>query len=277
MRRVESHLSDARGGVLFRRAWLPSEAERVLLVVHGYAEHSGRYEHFGSWFAERACAVHGFDHQGHGRSSGVRCHVGEFSDYLDDLQLVLDRVRVEHPGLPVSLVGHSMGGLLTAAFLVERRPAIASAVISAAALSPGPGVTKARVLAAKALRLVLPRLVLGSGLDPEGLSRDPSVVRAYIEDPLVSRSMTTSLAAALLDAIPRTAARASQVRVPVLMLHGEDDPMCRVEGSRAFFAGLEVPGSDLRIYPKLRHEIFNEPEREQVYRDLLDWLEREEP
>ena len=249
----------------------------MLLLVHGYAEHSGRYEHFGSWFAERSCAVHGFDHQGHGRSSGVRCHGVAFSDFLDDLQLVLDRVRLEHPGIPVNIVGHSMGGLVTAAFLEQRSPAIASAVCSAPALSLGPGVTRARVLAAKALRWVLPRLVLGSGLDPEGLSRDPSVVRAYIEDPLVHRSMTASLAAALLEAIPRTAACAAQIQVPVLLLHGEDDPLCLVEGSRGFSAGLGVPGSALRIYPKLRHEIFNEPEREQVYRDLLDWLENEEP
>jgi alpha-beta hydrolase superfamily lysophospholipase len=206
----------------------------------------------------------------------VRCHVHEFPDFLDDLQVVLDRVRLEHPGIPVSLVGHSMGGLVTAAFLEERQPAIANAVCSAPALSLGPGVTRARVLAAKALRSLLPRLAIGSGLDPEGLSRDPSVVRAYIEDPLVYRTMTASLAAALLDAIPRTAARASEVRVPLLMLHGESDTLCLVEGSRAFFAGLDVPGSDLRVYAKLRHEIFNEPEREQIYRDVLDWLEREE-
>ncbi len=276
MRRVETHLAGGRENLIFRRAWLPEEAERVLLLVHGYAEHSGRYEGLGTWFAERACAVHAYDHFGHGRSSGPRAHVEEFDDFLDDLQAVLDRVRVEHPGVPVTLVGHSMGGLVTTAFLVERRPAISSAVTSGAALSLGPGLSKARVVAAKLLRWVVPRLSMGSGLDTAGLSRDPEVVRAYLEDPLVFRTMTASLAAALLEAIPRTASQAAEVRVPLLMLHGEDDPLCLVEGSRSFSAGLESPGSELRVYPKLRHEIFNEPEREQVYRDLLDWLEREE-
>ena len=277
VRRVESHLEGTRGNLIFRRAWLPADPERVLVVVHGYAEHSGRYDHFGAWFAERGCAVHGFDHVGHGRSSGPRAHVGEFSDFLDDLQQVLDRVRGEHAGIPVTLVGHSMGGLVTAGFLVERRPAISSAVLSAAALELGPGVSRARILTARALRRLMPRLSMGSGLDAQGLSRDPQVVRAYLEDPLVFRTMTASLAAVLLEAIPDTAARASEVRVPLLVLHGEDDPMCPAEGSRRFFADVDVPGSDLRVYPKLKHEIFNEPEQERVFQDLLDWLGREEP
>jgi len=99
------------------------------------------------------------------------------------------------------------------------------------------------------------------------------VVRGYLEDPLVYRSMTTSLAAELLDAVSPTAAKAAEVAVPLLMLHGEDDPLCPADGSRAFFDGLAITGSDLRIYPKLRHEIFNEPEREAVFQDILDWLE----
>lgn len=247
----------------------------MLLLVHGYAEHSGRYEELAAWFADRGSAVHAFDHQGHGRSTGTRCHVGEFDDFLDDLQLVLDRVRREHPSCPVTLVGHSMGGLITAAFLIDRLPAVAGAVLSAPALVLGPGVSRSRILVSKALRWIAPRFAVGSGVDPDALSRDPAVVRGYLEDPLVFRTMTASLAAALLEAIPETAARSAEVRVPLLVLHGEDDTLCRAHGSQAFFAGIDVPGSDIRLYPKLRHEIFNEPEREQVYRDLLDWLERE--
>jgi alpha-beta hydrolase superfamily lysophospholipase len=122
-------------------------------------------------------------------------------------------------------------------------------------------------------RRLLPRLSIGSGLDPEGLSRNPEVVRAYLEDPLVTRRMTISLAAELLDAVTATSPRAEDVAVPLLMLHGEEDPLCPAEGSRSFFAGVVTAGSKLRIYPKLRHEIFNEPERETVYRDILEWLE----
>jgi alpha-beta hydrolase superfamily lysophospholipase len=134
----------------------------VLLLVHGYAEHSGRYEEMACWFAARGCAVHAYDHRGHGRSQGPRCHVDRFEQFLDDLGLVLDTVRSEHPELPISLIGHSMGGLITLAFLTSRKPRLSSAVTSGAALSVG-AVSPFRIALARAARRVLPRLALGSG------------------------------------------------------------------------------------------------------------------
>jgi alpha-beta hydrolase superfamily lysophospholipase len=224
------------------------------------------------WLAHRGCAVHAYDQRGHGRSEGARCHVDRFDEFLDDLALVLDAARSEHPELPITLVGHSMGGLVTLAFLATRSPRVASAVTSGPALALG-AVSPLRVAIARAARRLLPRLAIGSGLDPAGLSRDPHVVERYLSDPLIERTMTTSLGAELLAAAPRTAALAGRVEVPLLMLHGEDDPLCAVEGSRAFSAGVRAPGSALRTYPKLRHEIFNEPEREVVWQDLFSWLE----
>ena len=272
VRRTESHTPGSHGNTLFRRDWLPEQPERALLVVHGYAEHSGRYEGFGAWFAARGCAVHAYDHPGHGRSSGTRCHVRRFADLLDDLDLALQQVRARHPARSVFLVGHSMGGLTVAAFAADRRPDVAGVVTSGAALSVSEGLSRGRRLAARVLRRIAPRFAFQSRIDANGLSRDPDVVRAYLEDPLVIRTITASLAAELMAAIPRTAARGGDVRVPMLMLHGEADPICPVDGSRAFYAQLDVPGSRLRSYPGLRHEIFNEPERESVFEDLLDWV-----
>jgi alpha-beta hydrolase superfamily lysophospholipase len=244
----------------------------VLLLVHGYAEHSGRYEEMATWFARRGCVVEAYDHRGHGRSQGPRCHVDRFDRFLDDLGLVLDAVRSAHPELPVTLVGHSMGGLITLAFLTSRKPQLASAVTSGAVLAVG-NVSPVRAALARMTRRLLPRLAMGSGLDPQGLSRDPEVVRRYLADPLIVRTMTASLGAELLAAVPRTAALAGEVAVPLLVLHGEADPICPVEGSRAFHAGLRMPGSALRVYPGLRHEIFNEPERGTVWQDMERWLE----
>ena len=132
IRRTESQLSGARGTSLFCRAWLPPDPERVLLLVHGLAEHSGRYEGAGAWFAARGCAVHAYDQQGHGKSAGVRGHVRRFSDYLDDLEVLLRFVCERHRDLPVFLVGHSMGGLVVASFARERDPEVAGAVTSGA-------------------------------------------------------------------------------------------------------------------------------------------------
>lgn len=273
LRRTESHFRGFDGLRLFRRAWLPVEPKRALVVVHGYAEHSGRYQGLGSWFAARECAVHAYDHRGHGRSGGRRCHVREFQEYLNDLDCFLEVVRREQFQVPITLVGHSMGGLVTAAYLVGLRPSIHSAVTSGAGLALGEGIPRLRLRAVRMLRRLLPRLSVGSGLDPNGLSRDPEVVRRYLEDPLVFRTMTTSLAAELLAAVSRTATRAAEVAVPLLMLHGEDDPLCPADGSRAFFDEVAIAGSDLRIYPQLRHEIFNEPEREGVFQDIISWLQ----
>ena len=226
--RTESHVAGARGHMLFRRAWLPEEPECALLLVHGFAEHSGRYEHVGAWFAERRCAVHAYDHEGHGRSGGTRNHVRRFGDLLDDLQMFVDSVRGEHPEIPLFLVGHSMGGLIVAAFAVERDPAVAGAVLSGPALALDRSLSLARRFAVRLLSLVAPRLSFPSGIDANGLSRDPQVVRAYLEDPLIHLRLTASLAAALASAGRRTATAGARVAIPLLILHGEADPICPV-------------------------------------------------
>ncbi len=185
---------------------------------------------------------------------------------------MLDLVREESPGLPLALVGHSMGGLVVSASLCERHPPVQAAATSGALLALSDELPAWRRTLARTLRRLAPRLSLASGLDPQGLSRDEAVVRAYLEDPLVHRRMTTSFAAEVMDAVARTARWPARVSVPLLMLHGEADPLCPPEGSRAFHAGLHVPGSSFRSYPRLRHEIFNEPEREEVFQDLHEWL-----
>ena len=272
VRRLESRFEGARGQSLFRRSWLPPEPERVVVLAHGFAEHSGRYDSLGAWLAARGVAVHALDHEGHGRSAGRRGHIASFDHLLDDLEVFLRVVEGEQPGASLTLLGHSMGGLLVAALLCERAPAVSGAVTSGAALALSAGVSRVRVAGARLLRRLMPRVSLASGLDPNGLSRDPEVVRRYVEDPLVFRRMTASFAAELLGAVERVSQSRREVALPMLVMHGGEDPICSPEGSRAFFQRVRGPGSALRIYPKLRHEIFNEPEQEDVFQDTLEWL-----
>ncbi|MFB3117394.1 MAG: lysophospholipase [Myxococcota bacterium] len=270
IRRTESHLPGATGHLLFRRSWLPRTSERIIVLVHGYGEHSGRYEQTASDLARAGFEVHAYDHQGHGRSGGTRCHVRRFEHLLDDLEGFVAAVRAERPALPIVVVGHSMGGLLVAAYASQRNPQVAGVVTSAAALAIPEDLSRARVIAVRGLKWLAPRLSLASKLDPNALSRDPEVVRAYLEDPLVQRKITASLASGMLSAMKRSAAAA--VRVPMLLLHGEDDRICPVAGSRSFFEQLTVTQRGLRTYPGLRHEIFNEPERAAVLDDLVGWI-----
>ena len=276
VRRIESRFEGARGLSLFRRAWLPPQPAGVLVLSHGYAEHSGRYDGLGAWFAARGFAVHALDHQGHGRSAGPRGHVAVFDHFVDDLEAFLGVVRQQHPEHPLVLIGHSMGGLIVASYVSERTPAVAAAVTSGALLALPDGLSRARIVMARLLRRVAPRATLRSGLDVNGLSRDPEVVRRYVEDPLVFRRMTTSLASELLAAVRRVGSARSPVALPMLMLHGGDDPLSPPEGTRVLFQRVRGPGSLLHIYPKLRHEIFNEPEQEDVFQDVLAWLRTRE-
>ena len=274
IRRRELLFEGAGGLDLFGRAWLPAHAERTVLLVHGWAEHSGRYDAVGAWLAARGCAVHAYDHRGHGRSAGPRGHARRFADYLDDLEIALVRARAEGPELPVFVLGHSMGGLVVAAFLVERQPKIAGAVTTGAALALADVPPRARLAWLRLVARIAPRLRMDRPIATDALSRDPEVCRAYAEDPLVLRRMTLGLGAAILGAALRTLPAAGRVQVPMLLLHGADDALCPAEGSRRFHAALAASGSDLRIYPGLRHEILNEPERDTVLLDLLHWMQR---
>jgi alpha-beta hydrolase superfamily lysophospholipase len=274
IRRRELVFEGAGGLDLFGRSWLPERVERAVLLVHGWAEHSGRYEHVAAWLAERGCAVHAYDHRGHGRSGGVRGHTRRFEELLDDLEIALARTREESPELPVFVVGHSMGGLVVAAFAAFRDPKVAGVVTSGAALAVADLPSRAQLSLLRLAARIAPRLRMDRPIATDALSRDPEVGRAYAEDPAVLRQMTLGMGAGFLSAVGRTLAAAERVRVPMLLLHGGDDPLCLPEGSRRFFEGVSAAGGDLRIYPGLRHEIFNEPERETVFEDVLGWMRR---
>jgi alpha-beta hydrolase superfamily lysophospholipase len=257
-----------------RRSWIGESPERVVVLVHGFGEHSARYDAMGCWLADRGCAVHGYDHRGHGLSGGRSNHVRDFDEYVVDLLKLLELVSGEHAGLPLVLVGHSMGGLIVASALVTKSPAVECAVISGAALAISPNLSSVKQWAARVLSRIVPTLRSSSDLPTDGLSRDPEVVRRYEADPLVETSMTVSLGAAMLSAQRETAGLGMRVALPLLGLHGGEDPICPASGTQRFLDDVPVPGSACKVYPGLRHEIFNEPEREQVWQDVLDFIRR---
>jgi alpha-beta hydrolase superfamily lysophospholipase len=279
IRRAEDYFETARGSSLFFRSWQPPLPERVIILVHGFGEHSGRYEKFASWFSRRGFAVYAHDQQGHGHSPGKRGHVDQFDYFLDDVQRLIAVAAIDHPHLPRVLIGHSMGGLIVTSLACTRRPAVNFVVASSPALSLSPDISPVKLRMARLLRRIVPRLSMSAGLDATGLSSDANVVQDYLADPLVHGQVTVAMGAGMSDTILRTEGAAGNVGVPMLLLHGESDPLCRVEGSRAFYAGMlqgEQTGSAIRTYPDMLHEIFNEPDREKVYADLLEWILRVE-
>jgi alpha-beta hydrolase superfamily lysophospholipase len=231
------------------------------------------------YFAQRGFAVHAFDQAGHGRTEGARGHVDRFDRLTDEVARFVDLVQLEHPGLPTVLVGHSMGGLVVAGTAVFQKPAVDRIVLSGALLDLGSGGgirQTLRLWVAKLLSVIAPRVGLAAGLDLGGLSRDPEVLRRYEEDPHVKDRMTARFAAGMTAMVKMVAAAPQQVERPIMILHGEADSISPPGGSRQFYSGLAPAIADesaLKLYPRLRHEIFNEPEREEVWQDILRWLD----
>ena len=272
--RRECHLTRAAAPDLFRRAWLPEDPLRALLIVHGFAEHSGRYERLASWFARRRCAVFAFDQRGYGRSGGVRAYARRFDDYLDDLAEVMENTREECPERPLYLVGHDLGGLVCALFLQERPDDLAGALLSGTPLPRRGGRTPLRAVYTGLIARVAPRLKLRAAWGLESLSEDPAIVSEILEDPLAEFGhATASLVAQSFRAMQRLHGEALQR--PVLLLRGERDSLCDASASERF--AREAPLGQLRSYSGRGHEIFHESTREEVFADMLGWVgEREE-
>ena len=275
IRRVESQIQLSEVGVRYRRVWLPPRPEKTMILVHGYAEHSGRYDEMAMHFAKRGFAVHAYDQSGHGRTAGPRGDVDRYARLIDELGRFVEIVETEHPGLSITLVGHSMGGLVAAATVAFRSPPIDRLVLSGALLEVAADTPSWRPLLARLLAPLGSRVGLAVGLDPSGLSRDPEVGRRYQADPFVEDRMSARFAAGMMATLRSVRDAAERIDRPALILHGEVDPICPAAGSRTFHAGLSpaiAAASRLLIYPELRHEIFQEPERHQVWQDMLDWM-----
>ena len=250
----------------------PAAAPRgAVVIVHGLKDHSSRYDGFARRVVAEGFAVHAFDLRGHGRSEGVRVAIDDFSEYLDDLAVELVRVRAREPGVPVFLMGHSMGGAIVTLFALERRPAVSGLVLSAAALAVD--ASAITVGGTKAVAAISPDAGVFQ-LDLDDFSRDPAVVAENRADPLVYQDAAPARTAALLiGAIDTIGEREGELDVPVLALHGDADHVTPPEGSRELVRRARTRDKTLKTYPGLVHDLLHEPERETVVRDIVAWLD----
>jgi alpha-beta hydrolase superfamily lysophospholipase len=249
-----------------RRRWVVESPRGAVLLVHGVAEHSGRYEYVGEQFAAAGFDTLAFDLRGHGETAGPRGHVSSFAEFLDDVEELLGERR--GLGVPVVLVGHSLGGLICTAYAASDRPEPDLLVLSAPALhAEVPGWQRS---AASLLGSVLPKLAIPNDFDGALLSRDEAVGEAYRVDPLRVRKATARFGKELFAAMPATSARVQDITVPTYVLHGSDDRLVPPSASEGFDA---VPAATRVVHDGLRHECLNEPERDEVIAGLLGWLD----
>jgi alpha-beta hydrolase superfamily lysophospholipase len=275
MEHEEGFLNENSDRKIYYQCWLPEgDVKAVLLVVHGLAEHCGRYANLVNRFVPIGYGVYTFDLPGHGKSYGKRVYVNRFEDFTQTLAVFLNKVRSLHNEAPLFLVGHSMGSLVSAVFLTQHQKNFAGAILSGSGVVKVPDhISSATLFAGKVFSVLMPKIGL-IGLDVNGVSRDPSVVRAYVEDPLVHTGKTTArLAAEILRTMQCIPEIAAQITLPIMLLQGGADRLVDPEGARMLFETVQSSDKTIKIYEGLYHEIFNEPERDQVLGDVEEWLE----
>jgi len=257
---------------VFYRHWPVSEARAVILLVHGLGEHSGRYQDLASFMNARRIAVVAPDHVGHGLSPGPRAFCRRASDFTAPLDTLRDMIDDWYPGQPCFLVGHSMGGLISARYLLDHQCEFAGCALSGAALEMTEPPSTITLWISRLISLVWPTLGLLQ-LDASEVSRDPVVVQKYVDDPLVhSGKISSRLVTELFVMMDEVVAGRAGITLPMLILHGEADAMTAPQGSRNFHAPIGSDDKALQIYPGLYHEIFNEPERMAVMGELAEWI-----
>lgn len=277
-RRVTPSSIQARDGITLHVADDELDDPRArIVIVHGYAEHLGRYDELAGRLAARGFECHRFDLRGHGHSGGVAAHVARFDDYLDDLTRVLDHVRASTSNAkpaPLLLLGHSLGGLIALSFVRARPEAVKALAVTSPFLRPGFEVPAVKRMLATVASVVMPTLPFSNTLDPLWLSNDAEIVAAYANDPLVQRTTTPRWFIEVQEAQQQLLAHASEVTIPLLMMLGEEDQIADHKLAAAAFASIGSADKTLRTFPGLRHEILNETTRDVVIEALLEWLEQ---
>jgi len=274
MKHQEGHFKGIKDLRIYYQCWLPEmEPRAVLLIVHGLAEHSGRYMNVVNHFVPLGYAVYGVDHIGHGKSDGSRVYVQQFEDFTDTLKTFYDMIRDWHPEKPIFLVGHSMGGLIGSIYLLDHQDELSGAVLSGPSVKVPDNISSATIFAGKLFSTLMPKLGL-IALEAEGVSRDPAVVQAYLDDPLVYTGKTTArLAGELLKAMKRVTVDASKITLPILIVQGGEDRLVDPDGAQMLYDTVGSVDKTLKIYEGLYHEVFNEPEHHKVLGGVEAWLE----
>lgn len=252
------------GGTLAGRAWTRPAPRWVAVLSHGYGEHTGRYDWVAAQLQAAGAAVYAADHLGHGRSDGQRVLISDYAPVVDDLDLVVQHAASQHPGMPVVLIGHSMGGMIAARYTQLHSDSLAATVLSGPVL--GSWATVDELLALDEIP--------STPIDPGTLSRDPAVGEAYVADPLVWHG---DFARPTLEGLQQAMATIDEVgsvgEHPLLYLHGEADRLVPLPASWEGLNSLRGPQTFVKTYPGAQHEIFHETNRDEVIADVIGFME----
>ncbi len=271
MQHVEWTRTGHGGLSLHAQGWLPEgEVRDVIAISHGYAEHGGRYMNLVERLVPAGFALYALDHRGHGRSDGTRALVDRMDRVIEDFHGFVGEVRQRHGGRRIKLLGHSMGGNVAFGYALRWPEDLSGLVLSGPLIGGSvPGVQRAIL---SLLSAVAPNTGM-IALPPEAVSRDPAVVQAYVNDPLVTTGKVAARTAhEMFTSVAGYRDRAPSMKVPLLVQHGEADALVKWSDVQPVVETIGSPDKKVITYPGLFHEIYNEPEKDAVIGDLLDWL-----
>ena len=259
---------------LYAQKWEPSAGLKgTLCLVHGLGEHSSRYRHWAEKLTDAGYALFAFDLRGHGRSAGKRGHAPSFDHHAGDINQLLEQAASFYEGLPLFIYGHSLGGLLVLYLLISQQPQLNGAVVTSPGLETVAGSRKFMVAAAGLLGRLIPSASIANGLELEGLSRDGAVIEAYINDPLVHNRITFGMGKDMFAASDYVFKNASSINLPLLLMHGSADRLTFAGGSQKIAESVS-DNCTLKIWDGFYHELHNEPEQNEVFAYLNNWLDQ---
>jgi len=261
----------------FLEGWEPedSKPKALVLLIHGLGEYITRYAHVGRALSDAGYALIGFDLRGHGRSGGPRGHSSSLDAYMQDIRQFSQRTESKYPGVPRFIYGHSLGGLLALVYAIQHGTQFKGVVATGPALRSSLQEQRAKVALVRLLGAILPSVTVHSGLDAATISRDTAVVEAYKNDALIHYNTSLGFGKAALSAIDFCFAHAGEFPVPLLIMHGKADKIAYASGSEEFAELVRRSGKDvtLKLWDSLYHEVHNEPEKEEVFRYMIAWLD----
>jgi len=256
---------------LYARHWSLESPKAVLLIVHGFGEHCGRYSAMAEYFNSRGIAVIGYDHRGHGLSEGKRGLLLSWKEFREDLRAVDNEAVRLYPTLPLFILGHSLGGTMTLDYILSADHEPRGVIISAPALGT-PGISPLLMGIAKVLSVITPRLTLSTALDSDSISRDPEECRKYREDPLIHDKAAVKMASELNSVQKSIFSRSENMNCPLLLCYGSEDRIAPHEPIEAFYKGSGSDDKEIKVFEGAYHEIHNDTIRGDVYTLYADWI-----
>ena len=274
MRHTEFKLKTFDGLQLFGQSWQPEDKTRaVVCLVHGIGEHSGRYIHVADRLTKAGYAIFTFDLRGHGKSEGLCGHIPSYEALMQDISSLLEAANKQFPQISSFLYGHSLGGNLVLNYALRRQPHLKGVIVTAPWLRLAFEPPATKIALGKITNYIWPSFSQKNGLDTRALSHDLKAVYSYENDPLVHDRISARMFISTYQAGEWALEHASEFSLPLLLMQGRDDKIISVEAGREFAAKVKE-NCILKIWDDLYHEIHNESEKEEVFKFLIDWLDK---